>query len=121
VASNTIGSLLLDARNVLNDTIQVSGAYRYSDQELMNAFNDALLMTRTKRPDAFLKMGLRNPVPTYLTTDTAVPFPIAQEFYPAFLFYTVGRTELKEDTFADDNRAVTLMQKFIALLMNVLS
>lgn len=117
----TIGGLLLDARNILNDTIQESGAFRYSDQELINAFNDALVMARAKRPDVFLDMGLRNPVPQYATTDTAVGFPIDVGYYPALLFYVVGRTELKEDTFADDNRATTLMNKFVSLLLQVAS
>ena len=115
----TIGGLLTDARNVLNDTIQVSGAFRYSDQELINAFNDGMQMARAKRPDAFLDMGLRTPVPQYQTTDTNTAFPLDTTYYPALLFYVVGRTELKEDTFTDDNRAVVLMNKFVSLLLKV--
>jgi len=117
----TLGSLITTARNTLNDTIQVSGAFRYSDQELYDALNEGLQLARAKRPDIFLDMGLRNPVPQYQTTDTAVPFPIDLAYYAAIVFYVVGRTELKEDTFADDNRAVTLMNKFTSQLLSVSS
>lgn len=121
----TLTGLMADARNILNDVVQESGANRYSDQMLVNAFNDALVLARARRPDAFLSIGLRNPLPTFLPTDfdsyTNTPFPLASEFYPAFLFYVVGRTELIDDTFADDGRAVTLMNKFVGQLMQVAS
>ena len=118
----TIGGMFVTARNTLNDTVQVSGAFRYSDQELMDAFNEALVMARAKRPDAFLDMGLRNAVPQYqVATDEGLNFPLDVGYAPAFVFYIVGRTELKEDTFTDDNRAVSLMNKFVSLLLSVQS
>jgi hypothetical protein len=118
----TIGGLFLTARNTLNDVIQTSGAFRYSDQELMDAFNEALVMARAKRPDAFLDMGLRNPVPQYqVATDEALNFPLDVGYVPAFVFYIIGRIELKEDTFTNDSRAVSLMNKFVSLLLQVAS
>lgn len=114
----TLGSMALDARNILNDTIQEFGAYRYSDLELYNAFNDAMQQVRAKRPDACLALGLRNTIPQYdPTTDSSVAFPLPAIYYPAVLFYIVGRVELKEDTFADDKRAGILMAKFVNMLM----
>jgi hypothetical protein len=116
----TLGDIETQARNILNDTIQEAGAYRYSSQEIYDAFNDALLQTRAKRPDAFLALGLRNTIPQYsATTDATVPFPLDLIYFPAFLFYVCGRVELKEDTFADDKRSVTLMKTFTQMLLSV--
>lgn len=118
----TIGGLLTEARVLLNDAVSVDGATRFSDADLIAAFNDALLQARGKRPDAFLDMGLRNTVPQYSASeDTATAFPLDPMFYPAFLYYVVGRTELREDTFSNDSRAITLMNKFVSQLLQVAS
>lgn len=116
----TLGDIETQARNILNDTVQESGAFRYSPQEIYDAFNDALVQTRAKRPDAFLAMGLRNLVPQYsAATDATVPFPLDLIYFPAFLFYVCGRCELKEDTFSDDKRSITLMKTFTQMLLSV--
>lgn len=116
----TLGDIETQARALLNDVVQEGGAYRYSSQDLYDAFNDALIQARAKRPDAFLAMGLRNAVPQYIAAnDSTVPFPLDLMYFPAFLFYVVGRTETREDTFADDKRAITLMKTFTQLLMSV--
>lgn len=116
----TLNDIETQARNILNDAIQESGAYRYSSQEIYDAFNDALVQARAKRPDAFLAMGLRNAVPQYVAAnDATVPFPLDVMYFPAFLYYVIGRIEIKDDTFADDKRAITLMKTFTQLLMSV--
>ena len=116
----TLGGMLLEARNILNDATPPTGTTRYTDSELIAAFNDAMLQARSKRPDVFLAMGLRNTVPQYaMPNDNTTVFPLDTIYYPAFLMYVVGRAELKEDTFADNNRAVTLMNKFLGQLMTV--
>lgn len=117
----TIGGLLTEARGILNDTV-ASPSYRYSDTDLVNAFNDALLQARAKRPDVFLAMGLRNAVPQYaMPADSTTTFPLDPMFYPAFLYYIVGRSEMREDTFSDDSRAVQLSNKFVSQLLQVAS
>lgn len=119
----TIGGLLTEARGILNDVVPLSGGVtRYSDQDLVAAFNDALLQARGKRPDLFLSMGLRNPVPQYVMPyDANTVFPLDPMVYPAFKYYVVGLSELREDTFADDGRATTLMNKFASQLLQVAS
>lgn len=121
--SYTIGGLITEARGVLQDTVPTdAGATRYSDADLVSYFNDALIQARAKRPDAFLDMGLRNVVPQYaMPGDTTVVFPLDPIFYPAFLFYVVGMAELREDTFSDDSRAVTLLNKFVSQLLQTAS
>jgi len=120
--ARTVGGLITEARQVLNDEIPISGAPRYPDADLVSALNDALLQVRAKRPEAFLRFGLRKALPLYVLPDDAdTQFPIEDQFYPALLFYVVGRSELTEDTFADDGRAVVMMGKFINQLLKVQS
>lgn len=123
IMARTIGELLLEARGVLQDVVQqqAAGAFRYSDADMISYFNDALLQARSKRPDAFLDMGLRNAVPQYTTADTAVVFPIDMAYWSAFLFYIIGMCEIREDTFSDDSRAVTMLNKFVSQLLQVAS
>lgn len=118
----TITHLLLEARGILNDvTPTVGGTTRYSDQDLLDAFNDALLQARAKRPDLFLLMGLRNTVPQYGTADVSgsTAFPLPSILYPAFISYICGRSEMREDTFTDDKRAEALLAKFVGQLVAV--
>lgn len=120
----TIAGLLTEARGILSDT-QGTPTTRYSDSDLLAAFNDAMQQARAKRPDLFLDIGLRNVIPQYGTIDLSssplTPFPLDGAVYSAFLYYICGRSELREDTFSDDARAVTLMNKFVAQLMQVAS
>lgn len=118
--ARTIGSLVAEARTLLQDKVAAPG-YRYSDDELMEAFNGALVEARAKRPDLFLALGLRNDLPTYVAADFAQAFPIESSAYDAVLYFVVGRTELRDDTFADDSRATGLMNKFASQLLQVAS
>ena len=119
----TITSLCTEARAVLQD-VKSTGSpngTRYSDQDLIDAFNDALMQTRMRRPDVFLDIGLRNAIPQYSAADVAggTPFPIDNTYYPALLFYVVGRCELRDDTFSDDNRAMQMMKQFVSQIMGL--
>jgi hypothetical protein len=120
--ARTVGGLVAEARQLLNDEIPISGEPRYTDEALVAPLNEGLLQVRTKRPDAFLRYGLRKTLPVYqLPDDANTAFPIDDQFYSALLFYVVGRSELTEDTFSDDGRAVTLMTKFVSQLLKVAS
>jgi hypothetical protein len=118
----TISGLFGEARVLLSDTLGTPTT-RYADADLLAAFNDAMQQARIKRPDLFLGIGLRNTIPQYVEADVSgsTAFPLDGSVYPAFLYYIVGRSELREDTFADNNRAVTLMNKFVSQLMQVMS
>lgn len=118
----TIERMLLDARAILNDVVPITGSVRYSDEDLIQAFNTALFEVRAKRPDAFLAMGLRIYLPLYrLPEDLAEPFPLDQIFYPLCVNYIVGRSELREDEFSEQGRAVALLNKFVTGLVQVAS
>jgi hypothetical protein len=119
----------MEARALLQDTLQSNASspvqdtlmYRYSDADMIAAFNGAMLETRAKRPDLFLRIGLRTPVTRYTTGDLEKPFPLDLNVYDAFIYYLVGRAELREDTFSNDGRAVAMMNKFVSQLMMVAS
>ena len=118
--SRTVGGLVTEARQLLNDTVPISGAPRFTDAALVAVVNEGVLQVRAKRPDAFLVFGLRLPTPVYaLPGDEDTNLPFADIFYSPLLFYVVGRSELTEDTFADDGRAVTLMSKFTQQLLRI--
>jgi hypothetical protein len=117
-ATRTFGGLLAEARGLLNDVVPISGAPRFTDAELIDIANEAILEIRSKRPDAWLTWGLRKPIPAYtMPAAASVVLPIEDQFYSPLLFYVVGRAELVEDTFADNGRAITLMGKFNTLLL----
>jgi hypothetical protein len=109
-----------EARSLLNDTVQTAGSsYRYSDADLVSFINAAIREIRAKRPDVFLGLGLRYASPIYSQNDFALAWPLDESMYDAALYYTVGRAELREDTFTDDGRAQTLMTKFVNQIIKV--
>jgi hypothetical protein len=117
--TRTIGAVISQARTLLQDvTPTVNGLYRYTDQDLTDNFNGAMIEARKLRPDLFLTYGLRTPLPLYTTSNLSdgTLFPVDEQYFTAFIWYVVGRAELREDTFTDDSRAVSLMNKFISAL-----
>lgn len=118
--ANTIGDLIMEARTLLQDKVALP-VLRYSDDELMRTFNAAMSEVRTKRPDLFLGQ-LRTPLTVYVVPgDLNTTFPFDASIYNAVVYYLVGRTELREDTFAEDSRAVALMNKFLNQLLSLQS
>ena len=121
MASNrTIGDLLSEARTLLNDKVSTNPAYRYSNDELLEAFNGAMTEARAKRPDLFLgTLGLRAALPLYTADDLEEEFPLPEWVYPTVLNYVVGRTSVRDDTYANDSRAVVMMNRFVNQLLGV--
>jgi hypothetical protein len=118
LATRTVGGLLHEARGLLNDLVPISGAPRFTDSDLVEILNEALLEVRAKRPDAWLTYGLRKSIPSYtMPAAASTVLPIEDQFYSPLIYYVVGRAELVEDTFADNGRAITLVGKFNSLLL----
>ena len=105
----TVGSIVAKARGFLNDTVP---AYRYSDADLYGYVSDALLQVRRFRPDLFTS-GVLDALPAYLPTDAAQPFPVAEEYQPAFIQYVVASAELRDDPFTVDAKVSTLLEGFL--------
>lgn len=127
--TKTIDDIQTEVRQILNDQ-QVP--YRYSDQWLIQVVNTAMRDLYRIRPDAYIGNftsgvlsanltntysvndlqvinGVANPLPP----TPATPFPVDDRlFYGPVVFYVCGRIELNDDEFADNNRAMTLLQAF---------
>src|SRR3954453_16987601 len=108
VATRTFATLIAEARTLLSDKIPTSGgAYRYTDAEMMESVNGAISELRTRRPDLFLPLGLRVPVPFYTVADVGADFPLDVSVYTPMVWYLAGRAEAREDTWGNDGRAAT--------------
>lgn len=97
----TIDNLVTQARDLLQDTVE---PYRFSDDRLIRSVNNAFNEAYRKRPDIFIDLDLA--IPEVTITDD---FPLDTQFFPAFIDYVVGFTELADDEFAVDGRATALM------------
>lgn len=98
----TIGDIITDARVILND----SAGDRYTDAQLISDLNNAISTTKSLRPDVFI---LGEALPEYTTADLAEDFPLPEIFAQSFVYYLTGNAELRDDEFAVDNRAMTLL------------
>jgi hypothetical protein len=119
----TFGELIEEARTILQDKLPTSGGVlRYSDQELFECINSFMAEVRTKRPDLFLPLGLRKTWPYYnYASDMGTTFPLDISVWSAFVYYLVGRSELREDTFSEDSRAVSMLNKAVSQLLSIQS
>jgi hypothetical protein len=123
----TFRNIIQEAREMLQDisppsdvTVTGTGGTRYTDVAMFQAINGFMQDVRTKRPDLFLPIGLRVPVPIYdPTADLDTPFPLDASVYNAFVYYVVGRCELREDPYSEDSRAVSMMNKALSNLLQV--
>ena len=101
----TIGDIVTDARVILNDT---SGD-RYTDAHLISDLNYAFSTTKGIRPDLFI---LGEALPEYTTADLAEDFPLPEIVTQSFVYYLAGNAELRDDEFAVDGRAMTLLAAY---------
>lgn len=120
-----IDDAITEARAIINDTD--SAAYRFSQTLLMSLLNTALREVYRYRPDAFIGnfsqgvLSNNTPVVTYTTADlgTNTAFPIDDRlFFSPVVLYIAGKAELSDDEFADDNRAMTVLNTFRAMLIS---
>ncbi len=131
--SKSIDDAVAEARFLLGDTgINPTGAAfptRYTNDQLIAQLNTALRELYSLRPDAFIGNFAQgalsdNPVTTYASTDLGqtppTPFPIDDRlFFSPVVFYMVGRIELSDDEFTDNNRAMTLYGAFRNMLVGM--
>jgi len=105
----SIDDALTDARVILNDT----AGDRYTDADLISDLNSAISMTKMLRPDVF---QLGEVLPEFTVADLgqvpATAFPLPSIFYQSFVYYLAGNAELRDDEFAVDNRAMTLLSAY---------
>jgi hypothetical protein len=123
--TKTMDDLFNEVRFILNDN-QVP--YRYTDERIVYHYNTALREIFRLRPDLYIGFTnailSANLVNTYSVSDLQVidgeanptppdpptPFPLDDRLaYGPCVFYVAGRTEIEDDEFADNNRAMKLM------------
>jgi hypothetical protein len=117
-ALETVGQYLKESRVLLQDTIV---PYRYSDIELVDCLNSAVLEARRLRADLFLPMF---EIP-YTDTSTAIvlttPVAIDPMYRPAFVYYIVGKAQLRDEEPTTDARAAAFITKFTSQMLSIAS
>jgi hypothetical protein len=116
-ALDTVGQVVKESRRLLQDDVV---PYRYSDGDLVDTLNIAMLETRRLRADLFLPG--RFAIPFYDTAGTvnmAATIPIEPMYRQVFVYYIVGRIELRDDEQTQDSRASALFNKFINQLLTI--
>jgi hypothetical protein len=108
----TVQDFVTSARRVLQDTIT---PYRYADADMIEALNIAVLEARRVRPDLFLDNF--DALPSY--TALSDPVLIEPMYKPAFVYYLIGRMEVRDDEAASDSRAGQFLNKFLGQLLTV--
>lgn len=118
--TKTLDDSITEIRGLINDADP--DGYRYTQAFVLTKINTALRVVYSLRPDAFignftLPVLSNNALVTYDETDLGLlpptPWPIDDRlFFAPVVFYVVGMLDLSDDEFADDNRAMTVLQAF---------
>lgn len=106
--ARTVAQIIAAARSILQDEVP---PYRYSDAALAGYVSEAVTETRRVRPDLFLTT-LRDAIPLYTQDNLATEIPLPDEYYSQVVNYVAGRADIREDSFAQDGRAATLITSF---------
>lgn len=106
--ARTIGQVVASARAIVQD---VRPPYRYTDNDLAGYVAEALTEARRVRPDLFIG-SLRAAVPVYTASDFDTNIPLPDSYFGQIVNYVAGRVDLREDSFSQDGRALTLIQAF---------
>lgn len=121
--AKSIDDVLTEARAIINDSDE---PFRYEDALLIRLLNTALREVYTLRPDAFIgnfQTGiLSGGTITDLTVDDLeqspeTPFPCDDRiFFSPVVLYVAGKAEISDDEFANDGRAMTILNSFRNML-----
>ncbi|CAB4143954.1 hypothetical protein UFOVP470_6 [uncultured Caudovirales phage] len=106
-----VSDVLAQARELLQDKVS---PYRYSDDSLFYAINEAIFEARRLRPDLFvgrLRISIER---VGAGTDA---FPLDDMYFSSTVNYVVGRAEMRDDEFANDKRAALLHSAFYTALV----
>lgn len=107
--------LIQDAVNEVRDILQDTDAdnYRYSDASLVRYLNNAFYEVRRLRPDMFI-FGAE--IPEFTAVQFDQPYPLPAATFQAVVYFITGNAELRDDEFAVDGRAMTLIKNFRIML-----
>ena len=102
------------ARVLLQDTV---APQRYADNDLVAAFNLAIIESRRLRPDMWI--GVTS-LPAYSGSDsTVVDTHIDPQYQVAFVYYIVGMAQLRDEEPTQDQRAGIFLSRFTQMLLSL--
>ena len=91
------------------EILQDEQAIRYPRAQLRNYVVDAIVEARSVRPDLFVA-SYQTPLPGSLNEGDTIPLP--DQFFNTICYFLAGKAELRDDEFANDGRAMTLLKSF---------
>lgn len=106
--ARTVGQIIASARGILSDQ---RVPYRYLTSDLAGYVSEAVSEARRVRPDLFI-LTLRDPTPIYTEASLATEVPLPDSYFSQVVNFVAGRADLRDDEFANDGRAATLIQAF---------
>lgn len=115
---DTVQDYITETRRLLQD---LTVPYRYSDLDIVEALNIAIMEARRIRPDLFMVQARTQTLPAYSTGALSTPVAIDYQYRSAFIYYLVGRMSLRDDETEEDQRATVLMNKFVAQFLTIQS
>lgn len=89
---------------------------RYPRAQLIAYINEGIAAVRRVRPDVFIGQ-YTVPLPQITEGTLASPLPTPDSMFEALAYYTAGRAELRDDEFAVDGRAMTMIGRLQATLL----
>lgn len=105
----TVQQVVDRARSLMQDE---QTPYRFTDPQLLNAINDAMLEALRLRPDLFV--GVEYDPPAIVGLGDTVQIP--SRYVNAIVYFVVGYLMLREDEFTSDARAATMLSAAKAAL-----
>lgn len=117
---DTVQDYVTEARTMLQDLVNAGGnigPYRFSDVQLVNYLNIAMLEAYRVRADLFLGSNMKFSVPFFSATTMTAPVPMEMGFRPAFTAYMAGRAQATDEEETSDARAKDLLTTFKGQLL----
>ena len=116
MALDTVSDYVGRARVLLQDTVS---PYRYSDADLVENLNMAMLEARRLRPDLFI--GRSDDLPDFGATSDSTAVDIDAMYRMALLYYICGQAQLRDEEDTQDARATIFLNKFVAQMLTIAS
>jgi hypothetical protein len=104
----TVANVVESVRGVIQDE---KTPFRYSDQQLITSISDGISEARRIRPDLFINV-LDGELPLFTTGNMNESIVLPDTYYVPLVNYVAGRTQLRDDQFSQDGRAVLLISSF---------
>lgn len=124
--AKTYQDVVTEARVLLQDTD--SASYRYSNATLLAIYNRGLQAIGRVRPDALYDLYSANNlnVPELVEsgagagqTNWTDTFGLEMQFFNPLVAYVTGVAELSDDEYAEDGRAMAMLQSFKLELIGI--